>query len=131
MELKLKGFATFADKDENDEKFSYTGQIVALDQKSITLDTGSALMTFPRSEENLFSTAKRPKGWKERAPVEVQPKKTKKVATGATKRELVEKLVLVNPKLTRKEHIDLVVKEIGMTPAGASTYVSYARKLLK
>lgn len=59
-----------------------------------------------------------------------RPQTSKKPKTGS-KREKVIELVKTHPSLSRKEQIAMVVEKIGMTPAGASTYVSEARKHLR
>lgn len=51
---------------------------------------------------------------------------------GPTKLELcVEVLKPVWQEMSRKECINILVQEVGMTPAGASTYYSNAKKILK
>lgn len=60
------------------------------------------------------------------APVIKAPKR--KATGGKTKFELAQDLARANKDLTRQEFIQLLVKELGMTPAGASTYASTARK---
>ena len=51
-------------------------------------------------------------------PTEVKP---------GSKLESVVNLMKANPGKSRKEYIDLVVAQVGMTPAGASTYISNAK----
>lgn len=134
--LKVGMFVKYTDHDE-EGTFSHIGEIVEIGKK-ISFDTGSAILSVPLEESNKFSLIRRPKNWKSRGTA-ISPKLEKTQTTsqvvvrtkkGGTKREQVEALVLANPEMSRKEHIDLVVKEVGMTPAGASTYVSEARKKL-
>lgn len=60
-----------------------------------------------------------------------QPKKKgppRRESTGPTKLDLAIDIARANPKASRKELIDLLIAGLGMTPAGASTYASNARK---
>lgn len=136
MSLKVNSFARFTDSD-GDGKFSYVGKVVSL-EPTIDLDCGPFIIHCPQDDLPLFKSAKKPRGWKDRPVTVARPKAkaakkspaSSKPAKTGSKRDLVEKLVAANPGMSRKEHIAFVVSEIGMTPAGASTYVSGARKLI-
>jgi len=137
MSLRINKFARFTDTVDG-HTFTYVGKLLSL-KPMIEMDTGSFIITCPQDDLPLFTSATKPKNWKPRKAVSVKRPKIKKVAptksapkaaTPGSKRHQVEALVRCTADLTRKEHIALVVKRIGMTPAGASTYVSGARKLL-
>ncbi len=137
MSLRINKFARFTDTVDG-HTFTYVGKLTAL-KPMIEMDTGSFIITCPQDDLPLFTSATKPKNWKARPPVSVKRPKIKKPApskaapkpaAAGSKRDLVERLVADNPTLSRKEHITMVVAKIGMTPAGASTYVSGARKLI-
>ncbi len=137
MPLRINKFARFTDTVDG-HTFTYVGKLTAL-KPMIEMDTGSFIITCPQEDLPLFSSATKPKNWKPRKAVSVKRPKIKKTAptksapksaTTGSKRDLVERLVVGTPNLSRKEHIAMVVTRIGMTPAGASTYVSGARKML-
>jgi hypothetical protein len=56
---------------------------------------------------------------------------TGEVVKRGSRQELVNKLVAANPTLGRSEMIKLIMAEIGMTKAGASTYFHNAMKVGK
>lgn len=55
---------------------------------------------------------------------------TKKQPTGSKKEQAIE-LFKVNKSKTRKEIIELFVEQLDMTPAGAATYYSTAKKTVE
>lgn len=57
-------------------------------------------------------------------------KRSRTVAGGSTKQQRVAEILRENPTSSRKELIDIVVNQLGMTPAGASTYIANARKMI-
>lgn len=59
-------------------------------------------------------------------PATTKPKTTK--STGATKFDQAVVIARQNPEADRKTLINLLVDQLKMTPAGASTYASTARK---
>lgn len=134
MSLKAGSFAKVVIPAE-DGIVTYTGKILAAGRNSelggYDLDVpGVGTMHFPAEDNDRFKSARKPRGYKDSGATVVQkPKKVIKAARPGSKRDMVEDLVGQTPNLTRKEHIALVVEKIGMTPAGASTYVSGARKL--
>lgn len=60
-----------------------------------------------------------------------KPKTPKQRAEGPSKQERVTEIVKANPTASRQELIKLVVAQVGMTPAGAGTYVYNAKQILK
>jgi len=135
MSLRINKFARFTDTVDG-HTFTYVGKLLSL-KPMIEMDTGSFIIHCPQDDLPLFTSATKPKNWKPRKAVSVKRPKIKtkvksapKPAQAGSKRDLVERLVVDNPTMSRKEHIAIVVTKIGMTPAGASTYVSGARKLL-
>lgn len=140
MSIKAGSFAKFTDTDEYG-KFSYVGRVLAIGKNAvisggIDLEVqGEGIMHLPAADLEKVTIARKPRGFKSSGAVTVSKPKAKakrapRTKGGPTKRDLVDALVFDNPSLTRKEHIALVVEQIGMTPAGASTYVSGARKKL-
>jgi len=137
MSLRINKFARFTDTVDG-HTFTYVGKLLSL-KPMIEMDTGSFIIHCPQEDLPLFTSATKPKNWKPRKAVSAKRPKIKKTPTksarkpaqAGSKRDLVERLVVDNPTMSRKEHIAIVVTKIGMTPAGASTYVSGARKLLK
>lgn len=59
---------------------------------------------------------------KAKAPKVAKDPKAPKAEKGPTKKDQVIALRIAHPEATRKEAIALMVEQIGMTPAGASTY---------
>jgi hypothetical protein len=89
-------------------------------------------------DDGKFETINKPKNWNKQnsvpvaKPVEVEkPKKQINPASGGvTKLDQCIALLRANPDLinNRKAAIEKIVSEVGMTPAGASTYFSNAKK---
>lgn len=134
--LKKGSFVRFTANDPRDGKFSFVGQITAVTPETVSMEAEAPYGTVGvENDPSKFTVARKPRGWKTPEPV-VAPAKAKKSKKTRAKRsgtKLDEVVVLVreNADLSRKELIALVVDKIGMTPAGASTYVSNARKLVK
>ncbi len=132
MSLRINKFARFTDTVDG-HTFTYVGKLTSL-KPMIEMDTGSFIITCPQEDLPLFSSATKPKNWKPRKAVSTKrpkikktaPKSASKPATTGSKRDLVERLVVGTPNLSRKEHIAMVVTRIGMTPAGARSVSAYA-----
>ena len=125
---------TVQDKDGDQDQIK--GVIKSFDFDNITVyheEGGEA--TFPRHEMIKTIIGKKrhsaPKPIKRPEPeVITKPKVAKKPRTndGPSKLDMVVDLYAKHQEKSRKECIALIVEEIGMTPAGASTYYSLAKK---
>ena len=150
--FKKGSFVKFTDSDEDGE-YSFVGQIQRVDNKAemihLYAEKPYGEIGLPFSDKSNMTSAKKPRGWKVPSSQSInraaRPRKkteitvisatstkgkTKMPKTGS-KGEQVLNIVRANADKSRKELIDIVVDQIGMTPAGASTYVSNSRKLLK
>lgn len=126
-------FVKWTQKDEHG-KFSHVGQVTASTISTVTMDVHGlvGLLTLDK-DDGTFTKASKPAGWNtpsSTVAVVPKPKKAARAPGSGTKLDQVVALVRANQCHTRKEYIDLIVDQIGMTPAGASTYYSNAKKVL-
>ena len=135
MSITKNTFAKFTGTDETGT-FSYVGLVTGTDSKAgtVTIQTDVGSMTV---EASACTSAKRPKNAAKVVPATKTVSARTKGPVGSvrsakkgTKAELVNAYVRENASMTRKELIAGVVESFGMTPAGASTYVSNARKVI-
>ena len=123
---------------DEDGKFSYVGQVISHVDGMIVFHNSTGTMGVPE-DEGTFAATRKPKKWNTKAPVAVKSvKPVKKKAHRSTKSDgsftkyhQVVAQMNENRPASRKDAIALVVREVGMTPAGASTYVAKANKELK
>lgn len=139
--MKAGDFAKWT-AEENGEEFSHIGRIEKINDKRVALQTKKGLMEFSTKDGTLVPhkavdlTPDEVPEVEASAPVEktetkVRAPRKKSTGEGPSKQEQVIEIVKSNPEASRKELIDLVVKQLGMTPAGASTYVYNAKQALK
>lgn len=136
--FKVGSFIKWKGKDDG-ERIEYVGQFREMNEETVIFDTDQGTMGVHK-DDGSFTVTKKPVGWSTRpvAPphpksVVVVPKQRKKRASnGPTKLDRVVDLLKENKDLisNRKEAINKIVEVIGMTPAGASTYFSNAKKRL-
>lgn len=131
-------FVRYSDKDEQGS-FSYVGKVVSLKKEMVSMsipDVG--VLTVPYEAEK-FSVAKKPRKWDEpkavvKPKVEVKTKTVKtatKVQKGSAKLDAVVEIVKQSDGLTNKQLVAQVMEEVGMTIAGARTYIYNARKKIQ
>jgi hypothetical protein len=126
-----------------DGGFSYVGQIKHFDGETYSIDTEYGIMGVPKDDGRIEQVSK-PDWWQSDVitvtPVsDAKPKAPRKKSKrqrlkggGPTKLDQVVHLLEGNPALlnNRKDAIVSIVEQLGMTPAGASTYYSNAKKRL-
>lgn len=136
MMFQKNSFIRWTGKDD-DGKFSYTGQIKMMHGDTVIFEDADGVAYGIHKDDGVFESISKPKNWNRPKsvmlkPIEVEkPKKSiKKTDGGPTKLDQVVALLRANPALIndRKKAIEKIVEEIGMTPAGASTYYSNAKK---
>lgn len=138
-DIKKGVFIRWTGADDDGGEASYAGQVTRVREGRITFRTSIGTMTVPQ-DDGEFKVTRKPKGWKaepELAPTrlpKVRPAKPRKrrKARAKTGGKLPQVVALVrehNPA-TRKEAIALIVRELGMSDAGASTYYNMAKKEL-
>lgn len=112
---------------EDGESFSYVGQIISQNDVWIEFQTPLGRMCVKRTDGK-FEAAK---------PISLEVECKAKPTIGATKRDVkegskLERAVAIYKAMaepTRGKLIEAFVAQLGMTPAGASTYAAQVRKL--
>ncbi len=136
--IKIGDFVKFVDRDNNG-RFSYTGEIVAIQIETKHLPPSFEMATFegtmgfkfPKTKNideiitgnnrtgkvtnELYITATKPKGWAKfkKNPVSFKETETKKVEPVKTKKERVFELVAANLRKKETSLLKLAKKEIG------------------
>ena len=124
--MHIGDFIKWTGQDE-DGKFSHTGKIVSLNEVWVEFQTPVGRMCVKRTDGK-FETAK---------PISLEVESKAKPTIGATKRDVkegskLERAVAIYKAMaepTRGKLIEAFVAQLGMTPAGASTYAAQVRKL--
>jgi hypothetical protein len=134
MMFERDTFIKWTGKDESG-KFSYTGQVKMMHGDTVIFEDADGAMYGVHKNDGVFESIVKPKNWNRpksvmAKPIEVKPKKIKKTSGSPTKLDQVIALLKANKNLidNRKAAIEKIVAEVGMTPAGASTYFSNAKK---
>lgn len=103
--------------------FSHVGKCIAINGADITMTSEYGEMVVPITDVVKTREA--------RSKREIEaPETIKATVRAGSKADQVQRLVAANPLLTRKEMMAKIVADIGMTPAGASTYFSNAKRNL-
>lgn len=136
--MKTGSFVKWSGTDGGD-RFCYGGQLIKLTDERVTILTVDGEMTFPLDDGEVVKirkptkfddyinarkevAAKLPKAKK------ASPKRKRKSKKGS-KIERARVLLLTGGKMpSRKDGIALLVKELDMTPAGASTYYANVKR---
>lgn len=129
---------------EKGEEFSHVGRLESINDKWVKLQTSRGLFEFRRTdgtleaheEVDLTPVASFEPNEIQAAPSAPKEKKEKVVRQRPekgepSKQDRAVEIVRKHLGSSRKELIDLIIKELGMTPAGASTYVHNAKKILE
>lgn len=143
--FKKDSFVKFSDAD-NDGNFSIVGQVVGqmkTGELTIRHETGGTL-TFASDDLLKIVETKKPANWSVTNPVKKEKRttnscigrtgmnraidKAKRFAERTSKKDQVIELYKSMDNPTRKEAIETFVSELDMTPAGASTYYSMAKR---
>jgi len=107
--------------------FSHVGRVLEVTDTNVTFETKMCVMTVPLTD-GTFESAK---AFKIDTPV-AQPTAPKQKAKATKTGTKLERAVVIYRQMkdaTRKELIEAFVKQLDMTPAGASTYAAQVRKL--
>lgn len=114
--------------------FSHTYKVQSHKDGMITATNQYGNVVGIPDDEGTFRKTRTPKSWsniKAAKPAPSTPKPIERVrndSTGVTKMDQVLALLSAERPASRKAAIALVVEELGMTEAGASTYASNANK---
>lgn len=121
--MHIGDFIKWTGQDE-DGKFSHTGKIVSLNDVWVEFQTPVGLMCVKRTEK---LEPAQPVALKSEAKPKVEAAK-REPGTG-TKLERAVAIYKAMTEPTRQKLIEAFVAQLGMTPAGASTYAAQVRKL--
>ena len=105
------------------EDFSYTGKVVEETDATLSIETNVGTMSFNKDDGNIapFEGAL----LSVELETEKEVKATSQNSTGlreGSKQQKVVQMMLDNPGLERKDYINMIVEQFGMSKAGASTY---------
>lgn len=138
--------------EDTEGKFSHIGELLSIDDETVKMRVAFGVIEFPRKDGEVKVTKKieltpvasftaeeiaqfAPAGGEKPKADVVEKTKVvrakRSTGDGPSRQDQVVAIVKANPKSTRKELIQMVVDQIGMTPAGASTYIYNAQQLLK
>lgn len=122
--MHVGDFIKWTGQDE-DGKFSHTGKIISLNEVWVEFQTPAGTMTVKRTEKlepaeaiELKSQAAKPK-------VDAPKREVK----GGSKLEQAVAIYKAMTEPSRSKLIQAFVTQLGMTPAGASTYANTVRKV--
>lgn len=132
--ITSNSFIKWTSNDDNG-KFFIVGQVKMVKNDTIIFEDEEGLMYGIPKDDGQLESIKKPKNWNRPKSVvsevpKTKPKKIKKASGGKTKIDQVIDLLRANKDLinNRKAAIEKIVTEVGMTPAGASTYFAKAKK---
>jgi len=116
--------------------FSYRGKITKLSPTKIEITTMTDGVITLDVDDGTFHKIAKPKNWEATKGVKRPAKKktvTRAKRTGVSKKDTAIQMYAdvmadIGQAPTRQEMISKFVKELGMTTAGASTYVAMAKK---
>jgi hypothetical protein len=109
---------------DEDGKFSHTGKIVSISEVWVEFQTPDGLMCVKRTEK---LEPAQPVELKSEAKPKVEA--AKREPGNGTKLERAVAIYKAMTEPTRQKLIEAFVAQLGMTPAGASTYAAQVRKL--
>lgn len=129
---------------DNEGEFEHSGRVESVSANMIYLETDHGLMGIPKTDGNFesiepFEIKRNDPMSKKNATAKTANKSEKKAAApkkvvakkeGVSKADQALEIVRQNPKAARKELIQMFVDQLGMSIAGASTYVYNAKKKL-
>lgn len=121
--MHVGDFIEWTGQDE-DGKFSYTGKIISLNEVWVEFQTPVGTMTVKRTEKLTPASPIKLDACTERT----KSKPKAEPGTG-TKLERAVAIYKAMTDPTRQKLIEAFVTQLGMTPAGASTYAAQVRKL--
>lgn len=115
------------------EEFTHVGMVVSFGE-SITMLTEEGEMTF-NADDGSVEAVRRPKNFSVEAGINKVKEEAAKSAkpapkAGSKKARAIELFSNLDELPTRKEGIKMLVDELGMTEAGASTYFAMVKKEL-
>jgi hypothetical protein len=122
--MHIGDFIKWTGQDE-DGKFSHTGKIISLNEVWVEFQTPVGVMCVKRTEK---LTAAEPIELKSVAKPKVEPAKAEPKAGTKLERAIAIYKAMTEP--TRSQLINAFVTQLGMTPAGASTYAAQVRKMV-
>ena len=136
--IKKNGFAKWSSVDE-EGIFTYRGKVTKLSPTRIELTTMDGVLNLD-VDDGTFTAIKKPANWKKPSTLnfvacrmQSPAKNVKRNSHTLSKKDLAIKMYAdvsaeIGQTPTRGEMISKFVKELGMTTAGASTYVAMAKK---
>jgi len=134
--FKKNSFVIWASKD-SEGTFSHKGEVMSHANGIIEFRDSptSGVMCVPE-DEGTFRRIGKPRSWgnKTSAPSIVTTKRrttTIAVKSGSTKKEQVIDMLAMHKPTCRKDAMKLIIDELSMTSAGASTYAAQTNKLLQ
>ena len=111
------------------DSFSYTGKVVSETTATLEIETNVGVMCFNKDDGNIAI---------HEGPLlsvelenEKEVVKSEQKSTGlrnGSKQQLVVEMMKQNPGLERKDYINMIVEQFGMSKAGASTYHQNGKK---
>lgn len=115
--------------EENGVEFEHFGVVLNFNDTNVTLQSVYGEMTINPNVDNIsVHIGDLPLIVRD---VEIDNYKTETKKTGlrnGSKQQLVVDMMLKNPNLERKDYINMIVEQFGMSKAGASTYHQNAKK---
>ena len=125
---------------DDEGSFSIIGEVIEVTDEFIKFIDNEGIVYGIPKDDGQFTINKKPKNWKNNI-VNIEtiipktiPTKTKRTrsSNGVTQLDRVVELLRNNSTLitNRKKAMDEIVKQLGMSLAGASTYFSNAKKQL-
>lgn len=143
-ELKEGMFVRWASLDETKSTIKFDGRIASIGNNIVVLVTDHGIMGIP-VDDGTFEPIRKPKNFQDVKIVKEVPAKkpatsivrTPRESNGVSKkdrafqsyRDLKCLLAQDGMEPTRKVVVDMFVRDLGMTPAGASTYASMVMRL--
>ena len=105
------------------DSFSYTGKVVSETDTFLEIETNVGVMGFNKDDGQIAVH----EGPLLSVELEIEVDNSKKTtkSTGlreGSKQQKVVEMMKQNPDLTRKEYINMIIEQFGMSKAGASTY---------
>lgn len=139
--MEIGNFVKWSHTDE-EGKFHHTGEVTKLTDEEVTIvisPSGSSITIDLTEDHGSFKVINKPADWgfvkpeKDITPMPAKVKAKKTNSGQASKKDLALELYKqmmdnsIHP--SRKDVIDRFVAELGMTPAGASTYAAMCKKV--
>lgn len=113
---------------EDGEEFSYVGQILSINEVWVEFQTQQGKFCIKRTDGKFEAAEPITLEVESKAKPAVKADKAKRDPKTGTKLELAVGIYKAMVEPTRAKLIEAFVSQLGMTPAGASTYAATVRK---